>query len=67
MRRLARMAQKNAAAPLDVPAQYHNVLMAIASAAIIDDDFCAHDVIETLQAFGFGSIVTQARKREALR
>jgi hypothetical protein len=42
-----------------------NALVAIATAATLDDDFCAHDCIEMLKAFGLGPVVREARERVA--
>lgn len=53
--------------PVDVSAVYRNTLMAIATAAVIDDQFCAHDVIELLNAFGLRSVVSQAREQAKRR
>jgi hypothetical protein len=39
----------------------HNVLMTICAMAVKDDGFCAHDVIEVLEAFGYGAMVRDAR------
>ena len=45
------------------PPSERSALVAIAVMALIDDDFCGHDVIETLKAFGLGSVVRDAREQ----
>jgi hypothetical protein len=36
--------------------------MTLARMAVLDDGFCAHDVIEVLNNFGLASVVEKARR-----
>jgi len=38
------------------------MLLTLATMALLDDDFTAHDVIESLSALGYRGIVVEARE-----
>jgi hypothetical protein len=48
-------------------AVHRNALVALATMATLDDGFCAHDVIELLNAFGLQGVVRQAREQAKRR